>query len=536
MMFAVAAMAHAGSVYVPVDSWTYPAAERLAVLTETRLEVLGLRPWTRLQFARFLERAREMPHGSEADGLQSRLEAEFAPELNGQSETVKLESTYTRNMEIAGTPIRDSYHFGQTIVNDFGRPYGQGLNSIEGASGYAQERATMLYVRGEYQHGASLRAPSLATLDAEAIADSECGIGACNTSKVLSQGGPAVDHFRLLDSYVGASFAGFTATLGKQSLWYGPGAGGAMLESNNAEPIWMARLTNDFPARLPVLGHFRMDMFYGQLQGRRYLPGPWLHGETISFQPFSSLEIGFTRTVQFLGDGRPFTWRRLWRSYFNLDDGPRGSASNTTANDPGDRRSSVTFTWKLPRVPAKLYLDSFSDDDPSPLANPSRASYHPGLYIAELPGALHKLDLRMEGGFTSSVNGTIPPGFNYWNTVYKDGYTNKGLMIGDAIGRESVYLQGWSTYWLSPRNKIQLSYRHRTIGPRFMPGGGTQGVFSATSNMMIRQNFELELGFQSERNNMPLLLGSGAKFDTTGWTGIRFWPSHKAKPRTDDDL
>ena len=67
----VAALAHAGSVYVPVDSWVYPAAERLAALTDTRAEVLGMRPWTRLQFARFLERAREMPHNAEAEKLQS---------------------------------------------------------------------------------------------------------------------------------------------------------------------------------------------------------------------------------------------------------------------------------------------------------------------------------------------------------------------------------------------------------------------------------------------------------------------------------
>src|SRR6202162_173552 len=84
------ALAHAGSVYVPVDSWTYPAAERLAVLTGTRAEVMGMRPWTRGQFAHFLERAREIHHDAEAEELQNSLEREFAPELNGEQERKAL--------------------------------------------------------------------------------------------------------------------------------------------------------------------------------------------------------------------------------------------------------------------------------------------------------------------------------------------------------------------------------------------------------------------------------------------------------------
>jgi hypothetical protein len=168
----VAAMAHAGSVYVPVDHWAYPAAERLAALTSTQAEITGMRPWTRSQFAHFLERAREQQHNAEALELQNSLEREFSPELNSEVERLALESTYVRSTQIAGTPLRDSYHFGQTFVNDYGRPYGQGFNAISGASGYVQERAGLLYARGEYQHGASLSGPSAASIATMAIGDS----------------------------------------------------------------------------------------------------------------------------------------------------------------------------------------------------------------------------------------------------------------------------------------------------------------------------------------------------------------------------
>jgi len=517
----VGALAHAGSVYVPVDSWAYPAAERLAILTETQSEVVGMRPWTRSQFAHFLERARERSHDAEAAKLQEALEHEFSPELNSEVEQSAVESVYARTTQIAGAPLRDSYHFGQTFVDDFGRPYGEGFNAISGASGYVQKQAGLLYVRGEYQHGASLGGPSAASIATMA------GIDRVDVNQFLTQGGPAVNHIRLLDTYVGVSFGRWTGTLGKQSLWWGPATGGAMLYSNNIEPIWMARLTNDLPYKIPILGKVRLDMFYGKLQGHKALPQPWLHGEKISLQPFKSFEIGFTRTVEFLGVGYPFTFNRLWKSYFSVGDNLN---ADQPQNDPGDRRGGLDFSWKLPKIPVTLYGDSFSDDDPSPLAQPKRSAFHPGVYIAQLPGPLARFDLRLEGAYTASEDSTIPEGFNYWNPIYKDGYTNKGLLIGDTVGRAGVGWQVWSTYWISPRNKVQVSFRDRYISPQYLVGGGTQSDFRTTSNLQLKHNLEVELGVQSERYVMPALTGSMApKYDVSGWAGVKFSPEHKAQ-------
>jgi len=519
---AATALAHAGSVYVPVDHWAYPAAERLAALTSTQEEVRGMRPWTRMQFARFLERAREMPHDSEAEKLQNTLEKEFSAELNSAPDKAALESAYTRSMQIAGEPLRDSYHFGQTVADDFGRPYGQGFNTIEGTSGYVQERAGMLYLRAEYQHGASLDAPPQSAID------SMNGVDEMDPGQSLHQGGPAVDSPRLLDSYVGASFTRWTATLGKQSLWWGPDTGGAFLYTNNIEPIWMGRLTNDKPYKIPVLGNIRFDFYYGKLQGHGTnnapLSQPWTHGEKITLQPFKSLAIGFSRTDVFLGVGRGFTFGRLWKSYVSVGDNQNADAAQ---NDPGDRRGGLDVTYKLPKIPATFYLDSYCDDDPNPLAQPKRSAWRPGLYFARLPGPLAKLDLRMEGGFTASEDSTISNGFNYWNGIYKFGYTNKGLLIGDTMGRAGVTWQAWSTYWLSPRNKFQVSYRNQYVSPQFVAGGMTQNDIRGTSNFVVKHNFEVVLGVQSERVVLPLVTGSSSpKYNVSGWAGVTYWPDH----------
>ena len=52
----VVAMADApmGSVYVPLDSWVYPAFDRLAGLGAINKQFVGLRPWTRIQCAQLV--------------------------------------------------------------------------------------------------------------------------------------------------------------------------------------------------------------------------------------------------------------------------------------------------------------------------------------------------------------------------------------------------------------------------------------------------------------------------------------------------
>jgi hypothetical protein len=150
-----------GSPYVPLDSWTYPAIERLAALGYIHTEFLGLRPWTRIECAHLVEEAGDRIRGETQDPqdvkrLYEALANEFRGDLDaaagGKERSAKVESIYTRTMGIDGKPLNDSYHFGQTIINDYGRPYQEGFNTVDGFSGYATEGRFTLYVRGEYQH------------------------------------------------------------------------------------------------------------------------------------------------------------------------------------------------------------------------------------------------------------------------------------------------------------------------------------------------------------------------------------------------
>lgn len=515
----------AGSPYVELDSWIYPAIERLAALGYIHNAFLGMRPWTRIECALLVQEAGEEIYPgdsvpSQAGQLQTELQKEFQPELDalegGGNRTIHLESVYANLLGISGTPLNDSYHFGQTIINNYGRPYQEGFNSWDGFSGYATAGRFTLYVRGEYQHAPSAPGYSLPVRQAIATMD--------QNPVVPPTPVPTTNQFRLLDTYVSANVANWNLAFGKQSLWWGPGDGGALLFSDNAEPIYMFRASRITPFRLPWifrwLGPMKLDLFYGKLSGNQYPPRPMIHGEKVSFKPISDLELGFSRTVELGGVGRPLTTRRVWLSYFDVTT----SNHETAANDPGKRIGGFELNYRVPFVRNWLtvYADSLSDDNTSPLADPARAGISPGIYLSRVPG-LQKLDLRVEAVYTDTPTSSIDGHFIYFDNFYHDLYTNKNNIIGSWIGRQGDGIQAQTTYWFSPRNTLQFGYRHAKVAKAFIPGGETLNDGYVNVDWWIRHDLSVSAFVQYEKWLAPLL----APTAQTNWTssfGITYWP------------
>src|SRR5277367_4733649 len=132
------------STYIPLDSWIYPAVLRLYGMGFVDTVFLGMRPWTRLSVAHMLDLSSARITGSTSDeaiDIYTALERELQPDmripLDQRYGRVVLASVYQGFMGIAGTPLRDSFHLGQTDVNDFGRPYAGGFNNYSGFSASA---------------------------------------------------------------------------------------------------------------------------------------------------------------------------------------------------------------------------------------------------------------------------------------------------------------------------------------------------------------------------------------------------------------
>lgn len=507
-----------GSPYVELDSWIYPAIERLSALGYIYSEFLGVRPWTRIECAHLVEEAGDQmeaagePPSGEAGHLYDVLEMEFQRDLDAlggaNEKTARLESVYTDMTGINGQPLNDSYHFGQTIINNDGRPYQEGFNAYDGFSGYGTAGRFTIYVRGEYQHAPSAPAYPLAVRQLIATTD----------VTPLQPATPfaTMNRFTLLDTYAGASVAGWSLTFGKQSLWWGPGEGGALLFSNNAEPIYMFRANRTAPFTLPWIFHWlgpmKWDLFVGKLSGNQFPPRPLLHGEKISIKPTKNLEFSIMRTGEFGGVGRALTPGAIWNTYFVFN---RSSEFYPANSNPGKRTGGLDFSYRVPflRNWLTVYANALSSDDPSPLSNPPRAAINPGIYMPRLP-RLPKLDFRVESVYTNTPTSSSGGHFIYYETFYRDLYTNKGNIIGSWIGREGMGFQGWSTYWFGPRSNIQFGYRHAKVANDFIPRGETVNDGSVKVDWWVHNDISLSAFVQYEKWFAPVL----AQTPQSNWT------------------
>jgi membrane-associated phospholipid phosphatase len=514
-----------GSPYMPLDSWVYPLFDRLIATGVITDAILGMRPWTRLECARLVSEAGDRLQDSNPASmpvqLYDSLRLEFVPELallsGGSNRAIHLESVYTRVTDISGPPLTDGYHFGQTLYNDYGRPFQQGFNSIAGFSGWATAGRWVVYARGEYQHAPAGPENSPQVQSAIDAIDITPGLAASPQ--------PARNQARLIDAYVGLNLADWQLSYGQESQWWGPGESGPLLFSDNAPPIRMFHIDRVSPFHLPWVGRFlgpmRWDAFFGKLQGNELSPAPFFHGEKISFKPTPNLEFGFTRTVEVGGEGRPFTLDRLFLTYFSAT----SYLEKPALKDPGKRDGGFDFSYRLPflRKWLTLYNDSISADDPSPIAAPRRAGFSPGLYLTRFPG-IPKLDFRVEAPLTNVDSTNVPGRYIYWDNYYRDLYTNRHFLMGDWVGRDGQGIQAWSRYWLTPKNSIQLGYRHIKVDNKLIPNGGTINDASARADYWIRPTIGASALVQYEQWQFPLL-ASGLQKNVTASLQITYWPA-----------
>jgi len=531
-----------GSPYVPLDSWIYPALERLAALGYVKTASLGIRPWTRLECARLLSEATDSLDLDDTPQVQERFQSlseEFADEsgpMNGtQNFHWHLESLYQRSREISGKPLTDGYHFGQTVLNDYGRPFQEGFNTVAGTSGWAVAGPFVIYARGEYQYAPSAPATSPAVLSFISSADS------------LPPNAPSLpvdtaSRFRVLDAYVGMNLANWQVSFGRQSLWWGPSDGGTMAFTDNAAPINMFRVNRVSPLRLPgilgYLGDLRLDFFLGQLSGHEFInngglgavafgqygrslnPQPFLSGGRISFKFTPNLEFNMSKTAIYGGPGNPLTLKTLVQSALSL---------HVNREPLGDGRTVADFSYRIPKLRNWLtvYGEGFSEDEISPLSTPQKSAWQGGLYLAKVPN-VPKLDLRLEGGSTTPVDFSTCNGCFYHNFQYVNGYTNNGQLLGTWIGRAAQGELIRSNYWLSATKKIGIELRHRKVDRQFLPQGGTQNDVAVNADFLTRSGFRFSGALQYERWQIPLL-ATTRQSNVTASFQFGYWPQARAK-------
>jgi hypothetical protein len=531
---------------------------------------LGMRPWTRSSINHMLEdvaaRIEDADPGPDTDQAQELYEAlahELRSDMAGpclaHKGNSRIESVYTVARAISGTPLRDSFHLGSTIINDYGRPFANGFNNYTGASGYASAGRFTLYVRGEFRGTPSDTgysfplAQTLAINDGTVTYDSVTGQPVYYPQATIPLGPVAkITNGRFLEAYVSAHVLNHEVSFGKQDEWMGPALGGGFAYTNNAENFYAFHINRVEPLRIPglsyITGPFRYEFLIGSLHGHTYIPNPsypgpgqpnvinpgnpWVHIEKLSFRPTENLEFGFERTAIWGGKGHgPITIHTFLKSFFSLSSPTNGDKLGR--DDPGARFGAFDFSYRLPylRKYLTLYADGEVHDDVSPIDAPRRAAWRPGLYLSHLPG-LPRLDIRFEAAETDPPVKTSQNGrFMYWEGIQRQGYTNAGQIFGDWIGREGKGGQAWVTYHLSGNEWLQVSARNHKVDKDFIRTDSAQ--YGTTLNDVtfqavkrIGKDFEVNGSFTYERYKAPIYL-SGEQTVTSTNIQLTWYPSRK---------
>jgi hypothetical protein len=109
-----------------MDSWIYPALERLAAMGLITNQEVGIRPWTRAEAWRQVLNAED-----EVDYLEDKaisasalpLLKDLRQELSGESTDsagAQFETIYARVGQIAGDPLTDGFHYRSRRLFDYG--------------------------------------------------------------------------------------------------------------------------------------------------------------------------------------------------------------------------------------------------------------------------------------------------------------------------------------------------------------------------------------------------------------------------------
>lgn len=529
-----------GSTYISVDSWMYPALLRLYSMGYLDTAFLSMRPWTRRAVLHMLLETQDKVMSDQNDqaveilaSLLDALQAEEIPPGGRRGHVYGMENGYVSIRQNSGPVLRDSFHLGQSYINDYGRPYGEGFNTYDGFSSLSEYGPFSLHLRGEYQHAAGAQGYDYNLANTLSYTIDSIPYSGYNLNQATIPAGRigTRNDFRLIDAYLSVHVLNHEVSFGKIDNWTGPSRGAAMEWSNNADNIYALRVNRVEPLYVPLLsrlvGPMRYDFFIGSLQGHTAPNAPWVHHFQFAFTPTSNFQFSFERTVLFGGEGhQPVTLHTFLKTFFSLKNIP--IEQKFSADDEGARFSNFSFSYRLPFVRryATLTLDSISHDDVTPPSAPRRAAFRTGVYMPQLP-KLSKWSARVEAALTDpGTSRSVRGAFIYAEGVQLQGTTNKGFLLGDWLGREGKGGQAWVTYHMSPTDFVEFEYRRKKNAKDFVPLGTTENTYTLSAVKRIRSELELSANVSYQQWKAPIYK-PGAQGLTTGYFQVKWYPHLK---------
>ena len=415
---------------IPLDSWVYPALDKLSGLGLVDSALMGSRPYSRLEAARqvdeatsAVERVSALPVALELLHLLQNELTDSLAELHGEADL----SGYLK-------PVRQL---------GFNYIYRDGADSTIAGNGVDAQQFSLTYNNAgiAYADGSNVQSRLLG----------EARIGGLLQFDweplLISSSG---DSFDLQWQHVRAAIGlgAFELSVGRQSLWWGQGHHGSLVLTNNAKPFDMVRITNPSPILLPwvlkYLGPFRLDLFWSQMEKNRVIPEPYFAGMRVNIKPLPWVEIGASRGVMFGGEGRPEV---EWKDFLTILGGENLVGGEDTSNSV----AAIDARIRLPFLAGtEIYGEYGGEDESNHFL--AASAWLAGIYLPKVEPS-GRLSLRLEYADLSKIDNLAPPWYRHG--IYRSGYTYEGRILGHHVGgaAEDLFVEAE----LLLRNDIRLT-------------------------------------------------------------------------------
>jgi len=422
---------------ISLDSWIYPALDKLVRFGEVDSALEGLKPLTRHEAARRVALARDSLQSSSAPPVAGELLRALEREL--QTELADLDGETVRPWIVQ--PMQDlrlEYVFQDGSPSNFpGTNASQfALNSNHAGVDYRE------------QHNLQVGWTSQAQLGDYLLVDWR--------PRIEQQEGDGT-RLRTTTGQIAAAAGPVTISLGRQSLWWGPGDHGSLLLSNNTKALDMLRFNTPSPVTLPwffeKLGPFQFDLFFSRLEDDRAVPEPWLSGLRFDFKPTAWLEIGASRTIMFGGEGTPDL---DLGDFLTILSGKNLSGGNDTSNSIAAVDARLTLPWFHG---LQLYGELGGEDEAGHLF--SKTAFLAGLYLPQIEPS-GRLDLRIEYADTTPPSGE--PAVWYKHGLYQSGYTYEKKILGHQAGGDARDLWLESRAFLNRNLSLAFNFDYQQRG------------------------------------------------------------------------
>jgi hypothetical protein len=253
---------------------------------------------------------------------------------------------------------------------------------------------------------------------------------------LVSLGGEAYDgQQNLTGTMLSVGFDWAQLDLGFRPHWFSPLSDSSMLISTEAPTMPSATISNFTP--LTGLGlHYELfaarmsESDHIEFNGSFTSGKPRLAGIHLDMQPVSGWSLGVSRLMQYGGGARGRTGiRDLFDAFFNPSGADNPNISQID-NQFGNQVAAVTSSVLFPvRVPFAVYAE-YAGEDTSHGKNYllGNSALSVGIHF---PRLLPGLDLTVE---TSEWQNAW-----YVHSIYQDGLTNRGRVIGSWFGDQRVF-------------------------------------------------------------------------------------------------